>query len=55
MAWDEFKEIYQTAWKGGAKGCSTFQVAGKRAGVRQAVAADGGCEGDRCQIGIAAS
>ena len=55
MAWDEFKEIYQTAWKGGAKGCSTFQVAGKRTGVRQAVAADSGCEGDRCQIGITAS
>ena len=48
MDWTDFKEIYQMAWKGGAKGCSTFQVAGKREGIRQAVATDTICEGDRC-------
>lgn len=32
-SWEKFKEIYVTAWKGGAKGCTTFQVGGKRFGV----------------------
>jgi ribonucleoside-diphosphate reductase alpha chain len=31
--WGRFKNIYMRAWKGGAKGCTTFRAAGKRAGI----------------------
>jgi len=31
--WEEFKEIYIKAWKGGCKGCTTFRSAGKRYGI----------------------
>lgn len=54
MEWNDFKAIYERAWKEGAKGCTTFQTAGKREGIREAVAASE-CEGDRCQIGMVAS
>jgi ribonucleoside-diphosphate reductase alpha chain len=33
MSWDEFKEVYMTAWKTGCKSCSTFNVSGERRGV----------------------
>lgn len=33
VSWERFKDIYIQAWKGGAKGCTTFRAAGKRAGV----------------------
>lgn len=33
MPWDEFKGIYQQAWEGGAKGCTTFNKDGKRMGI----------------------
>ena len=33
VTWEEFKEIYIRAWKGGAKGCTTFREAGQRPGV----------------------
>lgn len=46
--WEDFKQIYMDAYEGGAKGCATFQMAGKRAGVRQAVA---DCEGPSCALG----
>lgn len=36
MPWDDFKAIYINAWKGGAKGCTTFNPGGKRFGVLQA-------------------
>jgi ribonucleoside-diphosphate reductase alpha chain len=55
MEWEEFKGVYQRAWKEGAKGCTTFRVKGKREGIREAVVAQTECEGDRCQIGMAAS
>ncbi len=32
--WKDFKEIYLKAWQLGCKGLSTFQVGGKRAGIR---------------------
>ncbi len=32
-SWDEFKEIYMTAWRTGCKGVSTFNQDGKRAGI----------------------
>lgn len=31
--WDEFKQIYVTAWERGVKGCTTFTEGGKRAGI----------------------
>jgi len=30
MPWAEFKDLYKRAWEGGAKGCTTFNVAGLR-------------------------
>ena len=33
MAWEDFKEIYLSAWRGGAKGCTTFNAGGKRFGI----------------------
>lgn len=36
-----FKEVYMRAWKGGAKGCTTFRASGKRFGIlRKAKDAD---------------
>ena len=36
VSYDEFKEIYVDAWKGGAKGCTTFRLSGKRFGILSA-------------------
>ncbi|MCL4743778.1 MAG: adenosylcobalamin-dependent ribonucleoside-diphosphate reductase [Burkholderiaceae bacterium] len=33
VSWERFKDVYMQAWKGGAKGCTTFRAAGKRDGV----------------------
>ena len=33
VTWEEFKQIYINAWKGGAKGCTTFRASGKRFGI----------------------
>lgn len=33
MSWEDFKDIYMKAWKGGAKGCTTFNPEGKRSGI----------------------
>lgn len=33
MPWEEFKDLYYRAWKGGAKGLTTFNPGGKRFGV----------------------
>lgn len=30
MSWDEFKALYTRAWEGGAKGCTVFNIDGKR-------------------------
>lgn len=40
VTWDEFKEVYMTAWEGGASGCTTFRLAGKRYGVLNAAAVE---------------
>jgi len=37
VTWEEFKDIYMKAWKGGCKGCTTFRAAGKRFGILQKV------------------
>jgi len=33
VTYDEFKQVYVDAWKGGAKGCTTFRLSGKRYGI----------------------
>lgn len=33
VTWEEFKDIYWRAYKGGAKGCTTFRASGKREGI----------------------
>lgn len=33
VGWDEFKNVYVSAWEGGAKGCTTFRMGGKRSGI----------------------
>ena len=38
VSWDEFKDVYVKAWRGGASGCTTFRAAGKRFGVLNAAA-----------------
>jgi ribonucleoside-diphosphate reductase alpha chain len=48
VSFDEFKDVYWKAWKGGAKGCTTFRAAGKRSGIL--VAAPGEGEGAACYI-----
>ncbi|MDB5177571.1 MAG: nrdJ [Candidatus Saccharibacteria bacterium] len=30
VPWEDFKNLYKTAWEGGAKGCTTFNKDGKR-------------------------
>lgn len=47
--WDDFKELYMDAWKGGAKGCATYTSGGKREGLLEAKSlAD--CEGGSCAV-----
>lgn len=47
MAWEDFKDIYIKAWKGGAKGCTTFNPAGKRYGILNV-----GDAGDACYVDL---
>jgi len=42
ISWEDFKNVYVRAWEGGAKGCTTFRLGGKRSGVL--VAKDDGSE-----------
>ena len=37
VGWDEFKDIYISAWNGGASGCTTFRASGMRYGVLNAI------------------
>lgn len=48
VSFDDFKEVYWKAWEGGAKGCTTFRAAGKRAGILVAAPEEG--EGAACYI-----
>jgi ribonucleoside-diphosphate reductase alpha chain len=40
VTWDEFKDVYMAAYDGGASGCTTFRVAGKRYGIFNASASE---------------
>lgn len=42
ISWEDFKNVYVRAWEGGAKGCTTFRLGGKRSGIL--VAKDDGSE-----------
>jgi ribonucleoside-diphosphate reductase alpha chain len=33
VTYDEFKQLYYKAWKGGCKGITTFRASGKRFGI----------------------
>lgn len=48
VTFDEFKDLYLRAYKGGAKGCTTFRAAGKRMGILNAAPQEG--EGAACYI-----
>lgn len=37
ITFDQFKDVYMSAWEGGAKGCTTFRAAGKRFGILQSM------------------
>jgi len=41
--WEDFKQIYITAWEQGAKGCTTFTAGGRREGIMKAVPEGGAC------------
>jgi ribonucleoside-diphosphate reductase alpha chain len=59
VSFEDFKELYVMAWKGGAKSCTTFNINGQRAGILQRVEQaqkkddPGPAEGERCTIDIA--
>jgi ribonucleoside-diphosphate reductase alpha chain len=36
VTWEQFKQVYVDAWRGGASGCTTFRAAGKRFGILNA-------------------
>jgi ribonucleoside-diphosphate reductase alpha chain len=40
VTWEDFKNVYLEAWKGGASGCTTFRASGKRYGILNANAAE---------------
>jgi ribonucleoside-diphosphate reductase alpha chain len=40
VSWDDFKQVYEEAYKGGSSGCTTFRAAGKRAGILTAAASE---------------
>ena len=37
VSYEDFKQVYVDAWKGGAKGCTTFRMSGKRFGILNTV------------------
>ena len=37
VSYEDFKKVYVDAWKGGAKGCTTFRMSGKRFGILNTV------------------
>ncbi len=40
VTWDQFKQVYMEAYLGGASGCTTFRVSGKRYGILSAAAVE---------------
>ena len=50
VEWDEFKEIYIKAWRGGCRGVTTFRASGKRYGILNVVEEDEDTGGEACYI-----
>ena len=50
IAWEDFKDIYQRAWEGGAKGCTTFNKDGKRFALLTSTEEEP--SGDTCRIDL---
>jgi len=50
VTWEEFKDVYTNAWRGGAKGITTFRQSGKRFGVLQSDDETPTDEGAQCTI-----
>ena len=48
VTWDEFKNVYMSAYDGGASGCTTFRASGKRFGILNASAVEDVAEGAAC-------
>lgn len=46
--YEEFKKLYLLAWEGGAKGCTTFNINGKRGGLLKSQEADDPGTGAAC-------
>lgn len=40
VTWEDFKQVYMDAWLGGASGCTTFRLSGKRFGILNASAVE---------------
>ena len=40
VTWEQFKNVYMSAYDGGAKGCTTFRASGKRFGILNASASE---------------
>lgn len=40
ISWSDFKDVYIKAHEGGAKGCTTFQIAGKKMGIMKALSVE---------------
>jgi ribonucleoside-diphosphate reductase alpha chain len=47
MPWADFKDLYKRAWEAGAKGCTTFNIAGLRSALLTAAEAP---EGGACAV-----
>ena len=53
MPWDDFKGLYETAWRAGAKGCTTFNSGGQRFALMTSTKAKPADEADglSCEVG----
>jgi ribonucleoside-diphosphate reductase alpha chain len=40
VTWEEFKDVYMKAYDGGASGCTTYRIGGKRAGILTAASVE---------------
>ncbi len=50
VTWEEFKDVYMQAYLGGASGCTTFRVAGKRYGILNANASEDVAEAEKVEV-----
>jgi len=50
VTWDEFKEVYMRAYDGGASGCTTFRINGKRFALLTAPKEEATEDGGACYV-----